>query len=353
MVARGLNPKEERDKIKKALQQEKASSITFDQATLRYIEIQKPSWTNDKHAQQWSNTVETYASPIIGKTACSEVTKEQVLKILTPLWTTKHETATRVRSRIEKILGWAIAKGYRTAPNAAAYKDNLQPLLPLINKRQIVKHHNAMPYDDIPNFIKSIKDDPSVSARALLYCILTATRTTEARASKWSEINLVKKMWTIPNTRMKYKIEHRVPLSDQALVLLNSLNSKDTELVFFGQNKTKPISEMTMLNYLKHREGCEKLTVHGFRSTFRDWAAEKAKFPREVCEQALAHKLKDQTEAAYQRGDYFEKRIELMQAWADYCFGIQAVATEKKAVVKNTTAKKTPTKKTTAKKVNT
>jgi len=144
-----------------------------------------------------------------------------------------------------------------------------------------------------------------------------------------------------------------VPLSTQAKTVLESMDSKVSELVFYGQKTSKPISEMTMLNFLKHREGCEKLTVHGLRSTFRDWAAEKANFSREVCEQALAHKLKDQTEAAYQRGDYFEKRIELMQAWADYCFGIQAVATEKKAVVKNTTAKKTPTKKTTAKKVNT
>ena len=321
MVARGLNPKEERDKDKKALQQAKASSITFDQATLRYIEIQKPSWTNGKHAQQWSNTVETYASPIIGKTACSEVTKEQVLKILTPLWTTKNETATRVRSRIEKILGWAIAKGYRTAPNAAAYKDNLQPLLPLINKRQIVKHHNAMHYDDIPNFIKSIKDDPSVSARALLHCILTATRTSETTDATWDEFSLHKKMWIIPKDRMKKGIEHRIPLSTQAHQRLSATENTTKKIVFHGTRETKPISNMTMLNYLQRKEGCEKITVHGFRSTFRDWAAEKAKFPREVCEQALAHALKDQTEAAYQRGDYFDKRIELMQAWADYCFG--------------------------------
>ena len=341
MVAQGLNPRDERDKGKKAIQYAKANSITFKQATKTYIEIQKPSWSNDKHAQQWANTLEVYASPIIGNTPCAEVTKEQILKILTPLWTTKNETATRVRGRIEKILGWAIAKGYRTAPNAAAYKDNLQPLLPNINKRQLVKHHNAMNYDEIPKLFTSIKDDPSVSARALMFCILTATRTTETRAAKWSELNLDKRIWIIPKERMKKGVEHRVPLSTQATTLLESMDSKVSELVFYGQKTSKPISEMTMLNYLKHREGCEKLTVHGLRSTFRDWAAEKANFSREVCEQALAHSLKDQTEAAYQRGDYFEKRIELMQAWADYCFGVKAVATEEKTPPKKTTAKKT------------
>jgi integrase len=324
MVLKGLNPRDERDKDKKAVQRAKDSSITFKEATKRYIELQKPSWSNQKHAQQWANTLKEYAEPIIGNVKCAEVTKEQVLKILSPIWTTKNETATRIRGRIEKILGWSIAKGFRTESNAAAYKDNLQPLLPQINKRQIVKHHNAMHYDDIPNFISSIKEDPSVSARALLHCILTATRTTEARATQWIEINLDKKIWIIPKERMKKNIEHRVPLSFQMQELLKCMDRTVSELVFYGQKKTKPISEMTMLNYLQHRNGCAKLTVHGFRSTFRDWAAEKAKFPREVCEQALAHSLRDQTEAAYQRGDYFEKRIELMQAWSDYCFGFDS-----------------------------
>ena len=175
MVAEGKNPKEERDRGKKALQQAKASSITFKAAAQKYIAIHKASWTNEKHAQQWENTLEQYAEPIIGDISVSEVTKDQVLEILLPIWATKNETATRLRGRIEKILGWSIAKGYRTASNSAAYKDNLQPLLPKINKRQLIEHHKAMHYDDIPNFIKSIKNDPSVSARALVFCILTAT----------------------------------------------------------------------------------------------------------------------------------------------------------------------------------
>ena len=347
MVANGLNPREERDRDKKALQQAKASAITFRSATKKYIEIHKAAWSNDKHAQQWESTLRDYADPIIGNVAVSDITKEHVLEILLPMWTTKNETATRLRGRIEKILGWSIAKGYRTASNAAVYKDNLQPLLPYIKKRQLIKHHKAMHYDDIPNFIKSIKDDPSVSASALVLCILTATRTRETTDSVWKEINLDKKIWIITKDRMKRGIEHRVPLSTQVHQRLSLMDSKVSDYVFFGRRTTKPISNMTMLNYLQRKEGCEEITVHGFRSTFRDWAAEKAKFPREVCEQALAHSLKDQTEAAYQRGDYFEKRIVLMQAWADYCFGVEAVATEDKTPPKKKAAKKTTaTKKT-------
>jgi len=265
------------------------------------------------------------------------------LQVLEPIWVDKNETATRLRGRIEKILGWAIAKGYRTSSNAAAYKDNLQPLLPQINKRNQVKHHNAMNYDEIPKFIQSIKDDPSVSARAMMFCILTATRTSETTEATWSEINLDKKIWIITKDRMKRGIEHRVPLSTQAHLRLSAMDAKVSDYVFYGQKISKPISNMTMLKYLQRKEGCEKLTVHGFRSTFRDWAAEKAKFPREVCEQALAHSLKDQTEAAYQRGDYFEKRIELMQAWADYCFGVYS--TDKASEVAEKPNKTAPTKK--------
>lgn len=200
MVAQGMNPRDERDKDKKALQEAKASTITFSAATKKYIEIHKASWTDAKHAQQWANTLRDYAEPIIGKLTCAEITKEHVLKILTPIWTTKAETARRVRTRIERVLGWAIAKGYRTASNAATFKDNLQPLLPKLNQRQQVKHHNAMPYDDIPNFIQSIKDDTSVSARALVFCILTATRTSETTDATWDEISLQKNIWIIPKS---------------------------------------------------------------------------------------------------------------------------------------------------------
>lgn len=323
MVASGLNPRDERDKVKVEEKAAKAQSITFEKAAKEYIKTHRASWKNEKHAQQWENTLDTYAFPKIGKVPCADVTKDQVLSILTPIWTEKNETATRLRGRIESVLDWAIAKGYRTAANSAVLKGNLQPLLPMINKRKRVEHHKAMPYDDVPKFFASIKDDPSTSARALVFCILTATRTTETTDSEWSEIDLDKSTWIIPKSRMKRGIEHRVPLSTQLAAILKPMDQKESTYVFHGSRSTKPISNMTMLKFLQRKEGCADFTVHGFRSTFRDWAAEKENFPREVCEQALAHSLADQTEAAYQRGDYFEKRKELMQAWADYCYGIK------------------------------
>jgi len=324
LVASGLNPRDERDKVKVEQKAAKAHSITFEKAAKEYIKTHRASWKNEKHAQQWENTLDTYAYPKIGKVPCSDVSKDQVLSILTPIWTEKHETATRLRGRIESVLDWAIAKGYRTAANSAVLKGNLQPLLPTINKRKRIEHHAAMPYDDVPTFFASIKDDPSTSARALVFCVLTATRTTETTDAEWNEIDLDKRTWIIPKSRMKRSIEHRVPLSTQLTAVLKSMDQKESTYVFHGATrKTKPISNMTMLKYLQRKQGCEKFTVHGFRSSFRDWAAEKGNFPREVCEQALAHSLADQTEAAYQRGDYFEKRKELMQAWADYCYGIK------------------------------
>lgn len=333
-VTRGLNPKEEREKIHREKQAEKENSITFSEASKQYIEIHRASWKNKKHAQQWEKTLDTYAYDVIGNKSCSAVTKEDVLKILTPIWTTKTETATRLRGRIENVLDWAKAKGYVKGENVAVLKGNLQALLPQIKKRQRVEHHNAMPYDKVPTFFATIKDDPSLSARALVFCILTATRTTETIEAVWDEVDLDKQCWTIPKERMKRSIEHRVPLATQVCEFLSHMDQTKSEYVFYSERskknaidfltkKSKPMSNMSMLTYLQRKDGCEKLTVHGFRSSFRDWAAEKGNFQREVCEQALAHALKDPTEAAYQRADYFDKRVELMQAWADYCYGIK------------------------------
>lgn len=337
LVARDLDPKEEREKIRAEKQAKKENSITFAEASRQYIEIHKTSWKNEKHGKQWENTLETYVFDVIGNKACSAVTKEDVLKILTPIWTTKTETATRVRGRIENVLDWAKAKGYVKGENVAVSKGNLKALLPQIKKRQRIKHHRAMPYDDVPSFFAIINEDPSVSARALIFCILTAARTTEAIEVVWDEIDLEKQCWTVPKERMKKGIEHRVPLSKQACEILNRIDRTKSKYAFYSEIKkensfefltkiSKPISADTMRTYLQRKHGCEKLTVHGFRSSFRDWAAEKGNFPREVCEHALAHALKDQSEAAYQRGDYFEKRVELMQAWADYCFSKTKVA---------------------------
>ena len=324
-LAHGLDPRAEREKIQADHRSAKAKSITFKQAAEKYIETHRASWKNPKHTQQWTNTLTEYAFPTIGNKACSEITKEHVLQILNPIWTTKTETATRVRGRIESVLDWAIAMGYRKDVNVAVLKGNLKPLLPTINKRQRVKHHNAMHYDDVPLFFQSIKDNPTISARALVFCILTATRTTETRKAEWNEFDLSKQTWTIPKERMKRTIEHRVPLATQVCELLSSYTRSSSDFVFHSEIKeSQPISDMSMLLFLQRKDGLKKMTVHGFRSSFRDWAAEKGNFSREVCEQALAHALKDQTEAAYQRADYFDKRVELMQAWADYCYGVQS-----------------------------
>ena len=321
-LAHGLDPRAEREKIQAEHRSAKAKSITFKQATEKYIETHRSSWKNPKHTQQWTNTLTEYAFPTIGHKACSEITKEHVLQILNPIWTTKTETATRVRGRIESVLDWAIAMGYRKDVNVAVLKGNLQPLLPNIKKRQRVKHHNAMHYDDVPLFFQSIKDNPTISARALVFCILTATRTSETCNAEWIEVDLSKKSWTIRKERMKRDIEHRVPLATQVCELLSNYKSSSSKFVFHSERReSKSISNMTMLTYLQRKDGLKEMTVHGFRSSFRDWAAEKGNFSREVCEQALAHALKDQVEAAYQRADYFEKRVQLMQAWADYCFG--------------------------------
>jgi integrase len=322
LLDNGIDPREERDRLKAEKTLARASSITFKEASSQYISKHSPKWSNYKHEQQWRNTLETYAFPIIENIQCSKIQKEHVLQILEPIWLTKNETASRLRGRIESILDWSIAKGYRKDENPALLRGNLKHLLPPISKRMRVTHYAAMAYTELPKFIAQLRLDQSISAKALLVCILTATRTSEITKATWDEFNLEKKIWTIPKHRMKAKIEHRVSLSNQVCELLTQLQSKGNLWVFTSPSSRKgnPISNMAMLKYLQRKVGCEKLTVHGFRSTFRDWAGEVARFPQEVCEHALAHRLKDQTEAAYQRGDYFAHRVELMERWADYCF---------------------------------
>jgi integrase len=321
LYKKGLDPRFERDKRKAELRALESSSITFEEASKQYIELHKAKWKNPKHAQQWENTLEQYAFPIIGKVPCSDINTEHVLQILEPIWVNKNETASRLRGRIESVLDWSIAKEYRTESNVATLKGKLKHLLPQINKRQRIEHHKAMKYEEIPNFFKTIKDDISTSTKALIFCILTATRTSETIEAKWSEIDLSKRIWTIPKERMKKAKEHRVPLSEQAIELLKTLEDNQSEYVFTSAwSGMKSLSNMAMYTKLRKIDGCEDLTVHGFRSSFRDWAAEKTDHGREVCEQALAHSLADAAEAAYQRGEYLEKRTNLMNDWASYCF---------------------------------
>lgn len=334
-VSTGGDPRQVREKRKLEAKQ-KQEAITFGEACEKYIETKRAGWKSDKHAQQWKNTLEQYATTEIGTIPCAEVTTDQVLNLLRPIWTTKNETAIRLRGRIESVLDWAAVTEGRSGDNPARWKGRLELMLPEISRRRRIEHHPAMPYPQVPSVIKAIGSNPNLSAKALMFCVLTATRTKETIEASWKEFDLEKKVWIIPKGRMKREKEHRVPLSNQAVALLKTIHKKgDSPWVFNGRKRGKqdgthqPLSNMAMLNYLKDTLGHNSLTVHGFRSSFRDWAGETTNHTREVIEQALAHQLADQAEAAYQRGDYMEKRKLLMNDWANYCYGVGAeVATE-------------------------
>lgn len=317
-VRQGIDPIHERKQLKSALAAELAKAFTFEQAATAYIAAHESGWKNSKHAAQWRTTLEQYAYPKIGKLQVKDVTQTHILSILEPIWTTKTETASRLRGRLENILDWATVRGYRTGPNPAAWKGHLDTLLPAPSKVAKVAHHAALPYDQISPFIKELQAVEGMGARALEFAILTATRSGEVRGATWSEMDLKKALWVIPATRMKAGKEHHVPLSPTAVRLLEAIPRTDSPYVFPGSKQNTQMSDMTMTAALR-RMGRGNLTAHGFRSTFRDWAAERTSYPREVCEHALAHQLKDKAEAAYQRGTLFEKRRNLMNDWAKYC----------------------------------
>lgn len=287
----------------------------FARLALDYVEAKRAGWRNAKHADQWVNTLESYAFPVIGTMPVSEIDTEHVLRVLQPLWTEKHETATRLRQRIEAVLDAATARKLRQGENPARWKGHLDKLLPSISKRVRTKNHPALSWREAPDFLAELAKRDAISARALEFTILTACRTGEVIAAQWSEFDLEQGVWTIPAARMKAKREHRVPLSAQAMALLRALpRVVGVDHVFPGARAG--LSNMAMLKLLHSlRPG---VTVHGFRSTFRDWVSDATSFSGEVAEQALAHTIRSSTEAAYRRGDLLERRRELMQAWADY-----------------------------------
>lgn len=298
-----------------------ANVWTFDKCAKAYIDAHAPGWSNAKHVEQWRSTMQQYCSPVFGNLPVSAVDTGLVMQAIEPIWQTRTETASRVRGRIENILSWAIVRGYREGPNPAIWRGHLSMLLPARAKVQKVRHHPAMDYQDVSAFMKEIKPKISISAKALQFTILTACRTKEVIGARREEID--GNIWTVPLERMKATREHRVPLSTQALELLDSLPVTEGWL-FPSIHYHKPISNMAMLKFLKTDMQRPSLTVHGFRSSFRDWCAEQTNYPRELAEASLAHVLQDKTEAAYQRGDMLEKRRRLMQAWADYCDKVQA-----------------------------
>lgn len=298
---------------------QRRQQMTFDQCARAYIAAHRSGWKNPKHSAQWESTIATYVSPVIGALAVADVDTEMVVKVLSPIWTSKTETATRIRGRIESILGWATVSELRGGENPARWRNHLDNLLAEPRKISRAVNHPALPWRQVPAFMRELQCSAGNAARAVEFAILTACRSGEVRSAEWCEIDLEAKLWTIPAKRMKAGKEHRVPLSSQALAVLEATPERSGYL-FPGKRTTAPLSDMSLTAVLR-RLGRGDITVHGFRSSFRDWSseAEGNVFPREVCEHALAHSLPDKVEAAYRRGDLLEKRVLLMQAWGDYC----------------------------------
>jgi integrase len=322
LVRQGIDPIERR-RMQRAEIAARAGLNTFSEVADAYIAAHEASWRNSKHRQQWRNTLETYAVPILGKLPVAQVDVGSIMRVLEPIWREKTETASRLRGRIESVLDYASARGWRTGDNPARWRGHLDNLLPARPKIARVEHHPALPWRDIGAFMITLRNEEGVAAMALRFAILTATRTGEAIGAKWSEIDQRAAVWAIPGGRMKAGREHRVPLSDAAMAVLSEASKLRTKRdqdgpVFPGGKVGKPLSNMALLMLLRRMKRSD-LTAHGFRSTFRDWCAEATNYPREVAEAALAHTVRDKTEAAYQRGDMMEKRRRLMAEWATFC----------------------------------
>ena len=313
-----IDPIESRKAMRDQERLKSSRSMTFSACANAYIEAHRAGWRNAKHVTQWQNTLATYAEPIFGTLPVQEVDIGLVLRALEPIWHTKPETASRLRGRIEAVLDWATVRGLRTGDNPARWRGHLESLLPSRAKLQTVEHHAALPYIEMAAFMVELRQQVGIAARALEFLILTAARTSEVIGARWDEFNEELKTWVIPAERMKAHREHRVPLSPRALKLIEEMRAIQTsEFVFPGARAGKALSNMAMLMLLKRMHRGD-LTTHGFRSTFRDWAAEQTNYPREVAEEALAHTLNNKVEAAYRRGDLFEKRRRLMMEWSKY-----------------------------------
>jgi integrase len=327
----GIDPIEARRAGRDQKRLEAAKALTFDACAAAYINAHKTTWKNAKHRVQWSNTLKTYASPVFGGLPVQAVDTGLVMKALEPIWSEKPETASRLRGRIEAVLDWAKVSGYRQGENPARWRGHLDHLLPAPSKAKRAKrratgkgeHHAAMAFDLVPAFLAELREREGVSARALEFTILTAKRTKEVIGACDGEFSLTDRVWTIPAGRMKGERQHRVPLSPAAVAVLVKMGvdpvAHPDRYAFPGAILDKPLSHTVMLNQLQHRMGHRDVTVHGFRSNLRDWGAERTNFPNEVLEMALAHVIDDKVEAAYRRGDLFQKRRQLMEAWARFC----------------------------------
>jgi integrase len=324
-LASGGDPMEMRSEELARRHAHQARNLDFDACAAQYISAHEAGWRNQKHRQQWENTLRVHASPHIGQVHVRRIDAAMIMKVLEPIWRTKTETASRLRERIERVLAWATVRGYREGENPARWKDHLDQMLPEPSKVKKVKHYSALPISQLAEFLSVLREQKGVAARAMEFTILTASRTGEVLGAVWSEIDLGEAAWNIPGERMKANRPHRVPLSPQALKVVEAQRGADPCYVFPGSTGKKPLSNMAMLTLLKRMKR-QDITVHGFRSTFRDWAAEQTDFPREVVELALAHAVGSAVENAYRRTDLFDRRRQLMEAWAMFCGASPTVA---------------------------
>ncbi len=319
LIKDGKDPKVERRLQLEKNKLSESRSMTFRQCADAYITSKKPEWRNEKHVSQWENTLRDYAYPLMGDLVVSDIDTDLVVKCLKDIWTTKTETATRVRGRIECVLDWAKTCKYRDGENPARWRGHLKNILPSPSKVAAVVHHPALGFDQIYDFIKSLRLLDGISPLALEFAILTAARTNEVIGATWDEIDIDKAIWTIPATRMKAGKEHRVCLSKRALEIVESIREQSTGIYLFpGNRDAKPLSNMALLMTLRRMNRTD-LTAHGFRSTFKEWATEISVHDRDAIEIALAHTVGNEAELAYRRGDMLLKRRKLMEDWAIFC----------------------------------
>lgn len=323
LKARGIDPIDARKAERAALKPVRPEGPSFEGYADQYIEDRASSWRNDKHPQQWRSSMATYAYPVIGKLGVADVTTAHMLEILKPIWLSKPEMASRVRGRIERILAAAAVEGLRSAANVALWKGHLSEALP---PRRAATHFDAMAYDDVPAFMEELRAKATVSAAALEFLILNASRTSEVLGARWSEVSENDRTWTVPAARMKMKKAHVVPLTPAALAVLEKMRPlrDEGDFIFPGMIRAAPLSTNSLLALLQRQLGRD-CSVHGFRSSFRDWAGDCTNFPREVAEAALAHAVGDRTEAAYRRSTALAKRRELMSEWSLFCAGAKII----------------------------
>lgn len=322
IIEAGSDPVEERQARRRKLAEAARRKITFQEAARRYHAAKKAEFKNEKHSKQWISSLEQNVYPVLGKIPVSDIELAHIVDVLTPLWTTKTETASRLRQRIEAVLSWSTVSGYRKGENVARWKGNLDAILPKPGKVAKVKHHRALPWNKVGGFMAALRKRQGMSARCLEYAILTACRSGEVRHAVWSEIDMEAKVWTIPPERMKAGREHRVPLSDTAINLLKELPRFEGVEYVFPAPRGGALSDMALSMLLRKMK--IEAVPHGFRSTFRDWCSENTAFANEVVEMSLAHAIGNKVEKAYRRGDLFGKRRRLMDAWSKFCDTIQA-----------------------------